>query len=290
MDMLEAENGQLEMTELLTKEEEQRQETERCAVVEAVLFTLGRAVEIGELAKACGCNSAQARRTVRQLAKCYEEQDGALLIRELDGRFQMCTNPKYYPNLIRLVSAPKKPVLTEVVMETLSIIACKHPATKVEIEKIRGVKSDHAVNKLIEYGLVEEVGRLDAPGRPALFAPTEEFYRRFGLSNRDDLPTVSPEAEETIREEVQEELSESLGEPVVIENAAAETEARMQQDGGKNQTEQKAKTQPDSRALLTEANGRKADRAKADTEKTDGGQPDSYRTVPGAEEEHGGID
>ena len=91
-------------------------------------------------------------------------------------------------------------------LETLSIIAYKQPVTKMEIEKIRGVKSDHAVNRLIEYNLVYEAGRLDAPGRPALFATTEEFLRRFGVGSTMDLPTMNPEQEEEIKAEVEEEL------------------------------------------------------------------------------------
>lgn len=183
-------------------------------VIAAVLFAMGGAVETEALAKACGCDKKTAEKAARELLSQYEEADGALLIREYDGSFQMCTNPKYYENLIRLVSAPKKPVLTEVVMETLSIIAFKNPATKVEIEKIRGVKSDHAVNKLIEYGLVEEVGRLDAPGRPALFAPTDEFYRRFGISGLEDLPGIGPEVREDLMEEVRTELKDVLADVV----------------------------------------------------------------------------
>ena len=183
-------------------------------VIAAVLFAMGGAVDTEALARACGCDKKTAAEAARELLLQYKDADGPLLILEYDGSFQMCTNPKYYENLIRLVSAPKKPVLTEVVMETLSIIAFKNPATKVEIEKIRGVKSDHAVNKLIEYGLVEEVGRLDAPGRPALFAPTEEFYRRFGISGREDLPGIGPEVREDLMEEVRTELKDVLADVV----------------------------------------------------------------------------
>jgi len=93
-----------------------------------------------------------------------------------------------------------------VVMETLAIIAYKQPVTKADIEKIRGVKSDHAVNRLIEYNLVYEAGRMDAPGRPALFATTEEFLRRFGVSSTVDLPEMNLEQKEEIRMEVEEEL------------------------------------------------------------------------------------
>ena len=90
--------------------------------------------------------------------------------------------------------------------ETLSSIAYKQAGTKLEIEKIRGVKSDHAVNRLIEYNLVYEAGRLDAPGRPALFATTEEFLRRFGVGSTEDLPSMNLEQREEIKAEVEEEL------------------------------------------------------------------------------------
>ena len=110
-----------------------------------------------------------------------------------------------------MAAVPKKHVLTDVIMETLSIIAYRQPVTKMEIGKIRGVNSDHAVNRLVEYGLVYEAGRLDAPGRPALFATTEEFLRRFGVSSMVDLPTMNPEQEEEIIQEVEEELQMRLG-------------------------------------------------------------------------------
>ena len=109
-----------------------------------------------------------------------------------------------------MASAPKKHVLTDVVLETLSIVAYKQPVTKMEISKIRGVSSDHAVNRLVEYGLICEVGRLDAPGRPALFATTEEVLRRFGVGSTTDLPTIDPEQEEEIEKEVEEELQMKL--------------------------------------------------------------------------------
>lgn len=177
-------------------------------IIEAVLFTMGGSVEIKQLAAAIGQNEKTARKAALSLKKKYEEQKGGMQIIELEDAFQMCTKAEYYDNLIRVAATPKKQVLTEVVLETLSIIAYKQPVTKVEISKIRGVSSDHAVNRLIEYGLVYEAGRLDAPGRPALFATTEEFLRRFGVGSKTDLPTMNPEREEEIREEVQEELAD----------------------------------------------------------------------------------
>ena len=183
----------------------------------SVLFALGRAVSPRELAKALDSDSEAARKAAVRAMERLSEEDGALIIRELDSKYQLCTNPKYYANLIKLVKNPQKPVLTDVVLETMAIIAYKSPVTKAMIEKIRGVKSDHAVNKLIEYGLVEETGRLDAPGRPALFSPTDEFYRRFGVSGKADLPGVGPEAQELIEEEVREEISEAFSGNVELE-------------------------------------------------------------------------
>ena len=129
---------------------------------------------------------------------------------ELDNSFQMCTKKETYEYLIRIAKQPKRYVLTDVVLETLSIIAYKQPVTKLEIEKIRGVKSDHAVNKLVEYGLIEEVGRLDAPGRPLLFGTTEEFLRRFSVQSLEELPTLNPEQMEHFKEEAEDEAQLKL--------------------------------------------------------------------------------
>lgn len=182
------------------------------AIVEAVLFTMGNSVELRQLAVAIDQSEDIAKQVVENLKKRYEQECRGMQIIELEHAYQMCTNAKYYENLIRVAAAPKKQVLTEVVLETLSIIAYKQPVTKMEISKIRGVSSDHAVNRLVEYGLVYEVGRLDAPGRPALFATTEEFLRRFGVGSMTDLPSLNPEQEEEIQQEVQEELQFRLGE------------------------------------------------------------------------------
>ena len=115
-----------------------------------------------------------------------------------------------YEYLIRVARQPKKHVLTDVLLETMSIIAYKQPVTKIEIEKIRGVKSDHAVNKLVEYGLAEEVGRLDAPGRPILFGTTEEFLRRFCVQSLDELPMLNTDQIEQFKEEAEDEAELKL--------------------------------------------------------------------------------
>lgn len=120
------------------------------AVIEAVLFTMGNSVELSRLAAAIEQDEETAREAVLRLMKRYETGKKGMQIIALENSYQMCTRSEYYENLIRVACAPKKQVLSEVVLETLSIIAYKQPVTKLEIEKIRGVKSDHAVNKLVE--------------------------------------------------------------------------------------------------------------------------------------------
>lgn len=172
---------------------------------------MGHSVELKALAAAIEQDENTAREAVFRLMKRYDAGKKGMQITQLENSFQMCTRPEYYEHLIRVASTPKKQVLTEVVLETLSIIAYKQPVTKMEIEKIRGVKSDHAVNKLVEYNLVYEAGRMDAPGRPALFATTEEFLRRFGIGSTQNLPSAGPMAEAEIRMEVEAELLERDG-------------------------------------------------------------------------------
>lgn len=202
------------------------------AIVEAVLFTMGNSVELRQLAIAIDQSEKVAKRVVEKLKKRYRQENRGMQIIELEDAYQMSTRAEYYENLIRVAATPKKQVLTDVVLETLSIIAYRQPVTKMEISKIRGVSSDHAVNRLVEYGLVYEAGRLDAPGRPALFATTEEFLRRFGVSSMVDLPTMNPEQEAEIRQEVQEELQLKLNEQGETEEAGEMEDRAATEESG----------------------------------------------------------
>ena len=180
------------------------------AVVEAILFTMGESVEVSRIAKVIEQDTETTRKIIRNLKDKYEAEERGICIIELEDSFQMCTKKDMYEYLIRIAKQPKRYVLTDVVLETLSIIAYKQPITKLEIERIRGVKSDHAVNKLIEYNLVAEVGRMDSPGRPILFGTTEEFLRRFSVQSVDDLPGVTPEKVEDFKAEAEEEIQLKL--------------------------------------------------------------------------------
>ena len=185
--------------------EEKRTESEIRAAVEAILFAAGDSVENERLAEALELDKQEMNDILKRMALRYEEADRGIRLVELSGAWQLCTKTEHYEELIRVVKQPKKTLLTDVLLETLSIVAYKQPVTRLEVEKIRGVKSDHAVNKLVEYGLIEEVGRMDAPGRPILFGTTEEFLRRFGVNSVGELPQATPEQMEDFKEEAEEE-------------------------------------------------------------------------------------
>ena len=174
--------------------------------IEAILFTMGDSVEVSRIARAIEQDVDTTRKIIRNMMDKYKNEDRGIAILELGDSFQMCTKKECYEYLIRVAMQPKKAVLTDVMLETLSIIAYKQPVTKIEIEKIRGVKSDHAVNKLVECNLVKELGRLDAPGRPILFGTTEEFLRCFGVQALDELPVLNPVQLEEFKEKTQEEV------------------------------------------------------------------------------------
>ena len=179
-------------------------------IIEAILFTMGESVELGKIATVIEHDENTTRKIIHNMMDRYEEENRGIRIIELEDSFQMCTKKETYEYLIRIAKQPKRYVLTEVLLETLSIVAYKQPVTKLEIEKIRGVKSDHAVNKLVEFGLVEEVGRMDAPGRPLLFGTTEEFLRRFSVQSLDELPTINPEQVEHFKDEAEDEAQLKL--------------------------------------------------------------------------------
>ena len=180
------------------------------SAIEAILFTMGDSVELGKIASAIEHDEETTRKIVHQMMDKYQAEDRGIQIVELEDSFQLCTKKQNYDYLIRIAKQPRRYVLTDVLLETLSIIAYKQPVTKLEVEKIRGVKSDHAVNKLVEYNLACEVGRLDAPGKPILFGTTEEFLRHFGLQSLEDLPIINPVQLEDFKAEAEEEVQQKL--------------------------------------------------------------------------------
>ena len=179
------------------------------SIIESILFTMGDSVELSQIAFALELPEEETKELVEDLSRRYEEEDrGFRIVCLEDKAYQMCSNSAFYEYLIRIAKQPKKRALTDVLLETLSIIAYKQPVTKAEIEKIRGVSSDHAVNRLVEYGLVCELGRLSAPGNPVLFGTTEDFLRSFGVTSIEELPALSEDQLEQFRHEAEAEADE----------------------------------------------------------------------------------
>ena len=181
------------------------------AVIEAVLFTMGESVEISKLAELIEESKATTKKIVYEMKEKLQQANRGIDIVELEDSFQMCTKTEMYEYLIKIAKSPRKYVLTDSVLETLSIIAYKQPVTRADVEKVRGVNCDHAINRLIEFNLVTELGRLDAPGRPLLFGTTEEFLRRFGIHSLEALPEMNPMQVEEFKQQALQEVELQLG-------------------------------------------------------------------------------
>lgn len=180
------------------------------AVLEAILFTMGDSVGIDSLAAVIEEDKETTKGILEEMAQDYSAGDRGIGLTTLDGAVQMCTKGELYEYLIKIAKAPKKFILTDTLLETLSIIAYKQPVTRLEIEKVRGVSCDHAVNKLLEYDLITEVGRMDAPGRPLLFGTTEQFLRSFGVKSLDDLPELNAVQIEEFKQQAESEVQLQL--------------------------------------------------------------------------------
>ena len=188
------------------------------AVIEAILFAVGNSVKIDKLAEVTEIPVKELKKILDEMKKNYEAEERGIEMIFLEDSVQLGTKSETYDYLTKIAKAPSHYALTDTVLETLSIIAYKQPVTRGEIEKIRGVSCDHAINKLIEYDLIEEVGRLDAPGKPLLFGTTEQFLRSFGVKSIGDLPQVSPELEADFRQQAESEAFEEKNDKDEEEN------------------------------------------------------------------------
>ena len=186
------------------------EKTKAKAVLEAILFTMGDSVPIESLAAVIEEDKKTTKEILEEMMQDYSAQDRGIGLTIFDHAVQMCTKGELYEYLIKIAKAPKKFVLTDTLMETLSIIAYKQPVTRLEIERIRGVSCDHAVNRLLEYDLITEVCRLDAPGRPLLFRTTEHFLRSFGVQSIEDLPELNAVQIEEFKQQAESEVQMQL--------------------------------------------------------------------------------
>ncbi len=187
--------------------------------VEALLFASGKPINIKTFCDVLECEKEDIIEALQNLEiKLIERNSGIQLIK-LEDSYQLATLEIFYDYICKLLDNRPKPNLSQAALEVLAIIAYNPRVTRAEVEKIRGVSSDSAMNKLLEYGLIEEAGKLDAPGRPMTYKTTDEFLRMFGYSSLKDLPELPKLKEELDQIEIEgmEEESEVIKEENVSE-------------------------------------------------------------------------
>lgn len=180
------------------------------AVLEAVLFTMGDSVEVKSLAAVIEEDVRTTKEILKDMEKRYAKSNRGIMLIWFEEAVQLCTKSDMYEYLVKIAKTPRKMTLTDTVLETLSIIAYKQPVTRIEVERVRGVSCDHAINKLLEYDLITELGRLDAPGRPLLFGTTEQFLRCFGVKSLEELPELNPVQVEEFKQQAEAEVQLQL--------------------------------------------------------------------------------
>lgn len=163
---------------------------EKKGIIEAILFAAGREVKISELMSTLELSSSEIISTVESMKLDYQKASRGLQIINVGEAYQLCTKQEYYEYLYTILDKRNKPNLSQAALETLSIIAYNPRITRAEIETIRGVNSDGTIYKLLDYNLIEETGKLDAPGKPGTYGVTNEFFRIFGISSLDELPEL----------------------------------------------------------------------------------------------------
>ena len=160
------------------------------AIIEAILFACGREVETKELMTALELSQDELFTIVDSMKQDYENANRGIEIIKVGSSFQLTTKKDYYEYIYPIFDKRSKPNLTNAALETLSIIAYNPKITRAEIETIRGVSSDGTLYKLLEYNLIENLGKSDAPGRPTMYGVTNEFMKMFGLTSLDELPEL----------------------------------------------------------------------------------------------------
>ena len=186
------------------------EEINKKAALEAILFAMGESVELKKLAETIEEEPEETKRLLDELALDYKNEDHGIELITLEDSYQFVTKAEYFDTLIKIAKTPKRMNLSDSVLETLSIVAYKQPVTKIEIENIRGVSCDYAINKLLEFELITELGRKDAPGRPLLFGTTEQFLRSFGVKSLKDLPEMNVVQLEEFKAQAEQEVQMTL--------------------------------------------------------------------------------
>jgi len=175
------------------------------AVIEGLLFAAGDRLSLEKISEVLQIDKKTVRKIIYKMMDDYRSANRGIFIREIDNGFQLCTKFEVYSYIARLVEPRQKQALSQAAYETLAIVAYNGPITRAKIEKIRGVNSGSAIERLIERNLIREVGRIDAPGKPVIYDTTEEFLRAFGFRSKADLPVIDEDQMSFIRKEIEKE-------------------------------------------------------------------------------------
>lgn len=160
------------------------------AIIEAMLFSTGSIITIKDIMNIVELGSEDIEKIMQKMRTKYESENSGIELIKINDGYQLCTKKEYHEYIYPLFDNRAKPTISNAALETLSIIAYNPKITRSEIDAIRGVNSDGTIYKLLEYNLIEEAGKLDAPGRPTIYRVTPEFMRMFGISSLDDLPEL----------------------------------------------------------------------------------------------------
>lgn len=160
------------------------------SAIEAILFAAGDSVPIARISLVLEASEGEIEYAAAALAEKYEREGRGMRILKLDDKLQMCSAPEYASFITKTLEQRKPPMLSQPALETLAIVAYFQPVTRAYIDRVRGVDSSYTVSVLLERGLIEQCGKLDAPGRPALFATTDVFLRTMGVSALSELPQL----------------------------------------------------------------------------------------------------
>ncbi len=160
------------------------------AIIEAMLFSTGREIKVKEIMNALEIGSEDIEKIMQNMKLKYDTEDSGLELIKVEDGYQLCTKKEYYDYIYPLFDNRAKPTISNAALETLSIIAYNPKITRAQIEAIRGVSSDGTIYKLLEYNLIQDDGRLDAPGRPTMYSVTTNFMKMFGISSLDELPEL----------------------------------------------------------------------------------------------------
>lgn len=160
------------------------------SIIEAILFSAGRVVKTSEIAVALEHTESDIDKIIQNMQSKYAEESRGIEIIKVDNGYQMASKKEYYEYLYPIFDNRAKPSLSNAALEVLSIIAYNPRITKAEIEAIRGVNSDGTIYRLLEYNLIEDAGKIDAPGKPISYRTTQEFLKMFGISSLDNLPEL----------------------------------------------------------------------------------------------------